>query len=144
MVEIFEGGSVLLVDDDRPIRELYRKVLVSAGIGCASAVDGAQALAKLENRRFDAVVMDLVMPDREGIETIIEVRARWPETFIIAISGGGCAGPRELLELAATVGADRTLAKPFTAGQLLAMLAGAPLLRPLVDKFSRRNAERAR
>jgi CheY-like chemotaxis protein len=66
------------------------------------------------------------MPNREGIETIIEIRKRWPEIFIVAMSGGGRIGPAEFLKLAETLGSHRTLAKPFTPAQLLAALADGP------------------
>ncbi len=63
------------------------------------------------------------MPDRDGVETILEVRKRWPETFIIAISGGGRIGAADFLKLAGMVGADRTQMKPFTPAMLLTTLA---------------------
>ena len=116
-------GSVLFVDDEQPIRDLFVRALVAAGIDAECAADGNKALAKLETRRFDALVIDIIMPDREGIETILEVRNRWPDTFIIAMSGGGRIGASDFLDLAVAVGAHRTLAKPFTPAKLLALLA---------------------
>ena len=90
------------------------------------AANGDQALAQLKQRRFAAVVIDIIMPEREGIETILEMRKHWPETFIIAMSGGGRIGPEDFLKLALMVGADRTLKKPFTPTQLIYALAGGP------------------
>jgi len=123
MIGVTRGGSVLVVDDEPLIRELFGTALIAAGMACDSASDGNGALIKLEQRLYDALVIDIIMPDREGVETIIEVRKRWPEMFIIAISGGGRVGPEDFLKLAKAVGADRTLTKPFTPSQLLATLA---------------------
>jgi DNA-binding response OmpR family regulator len=122
----------LFVDDEQPIRELFGRALAAAGIECEGAANGDKALAKLDTRRFDAVVIDIIMPDREGVETIINIRERWPDTFIIAVSGGGRIGANDFLKLAAMVGADRTLAKPFTPSQLLAVLAEGPPAEALV------------
>jgi DNA-binding response OmpR family regulator len=126
MAGVGKGGSVLFVDDERLIREIFGEALTAAGLDCSQAADGDQALAKLARRHFDAVVIDIIMPDREGIETIMQVRSRWPSTYIVAISGGGRVGPDEFLKLAAMVGADRTLKKPFTPTQLLEVLADGP------------------
>jgi DNA-binding response OmpR family regulator len=113
----------LFVDDEQPIRELFGRALLAAGIEFDGAADGNEALAKLEQRRYGALVIDIIMPDREGVETIMEVRKLWPETFIIAISGGGRIGAADFLKLAGMVGADRTQMKPFTPTMLLAALA---------------------
>jgi DNA-binding response OmpR family regulator len=123
---IVRGGSVLFVDDERPIRALFRRAFASLGIDFDDAADGNQALAKLEQRRFDAVVIDVIMPDRDGVETIQLIRERWPQTYIIAMSGGGRIGPDEFLKLAAEVGADRTLTKPFRPAHLVSLLADGP------------------
>jgi DNA-binding response OmpR family regulator len=119
--------SVLFVDDEQPIRELFGRALIAAGIGFDGAADGNKALGKLDHREYDAVVIDIIMPGREGVETIVEIRKQRPEIFIIAISGGGRIGPDDFLKLAKMVGADRTLTKPFTPAQLIATLAERPL-----------------
>jgi DNA-binding response OmpR family regulator len=117
------GNSILFVDDERSLRDLFERALTAQGIQFQAAADGNEALVKLEQQRFDAVVIDILMPDREGVETIVEIRKRRPETFIIAISGGGMLGSDEFLKLAMMVGADCTLTKPFTPTTLLATLA---------------------
>ena len=128
MAGVKRGGSVLFVDDEQPIRDLFGRALIAAGIECDGAADGNKALAKLDQRQYDAVVIDIIMPDREGVETIVEVRKRWPQSFIIAMSGGGRVGAADFLKLAKMVGADCTLTKPFTPAKLLAMLAEGPPL----------------
>jgi DNA-binding response OmpR family regulator len=126
LVGVIRGGSVLFVDDEQPIRDLFGRALMAAGIEVDCAADGNKALAKLKLRRYDAVVIDIIMPDREGVETIVEVRKQWPDTFIIAISGGGRIGADDFLQLAKMVGADCTLTKPFTPRALLALLELGP------------------
>jgi DNA-binding response OmpR family regulator len=115
--------SLLFVDDEQPIRDLFERALNSAGFEFDGAADGNQAIIKLELRRYDAVVIDIIMPDREGVETIVEIRRRWPETYIVAISGGGRIGGNGFLNMAKALGADRTLTKPFTPAKLLATLS---------------------
>ncbi len=129
MTGVVRGMSVLFVDDEQPIRELFGRALIAAGIEVDGAADGNKALAKLEHRGYDAIVIDIIMPDREGVETIVEIRRRWPDAFIIAISGGGQIGAQDFLKLAAAVGADSTLTKPFTPAKLLSTLAEGPPLR---------------
>jgi DNA-binding response OmpR family regulator len=113
----------LFVDDEQPIRALFERALIGAGFEFDGAADGNKAIAKLEQRRYDAVVIDMIMPDREGVETIVEIRKRWPETYIVAISGGGRIDASGFLDLAKALGADRTLTKPFTPAKLLATLS---------------------
>ncbi len=79
---------------------------------------------------YDTVVIDIIMPEREGVETIIEIRARRPNIKIIALSGGGRMGPDMFLNLASTFGAYELLKKPIKLADLLALLPphahGAP------------------
>ena len=126
MTGVVSGDSVLFVDDEAPVRILFRRAFAALGIDFEEAEDGNQALAKLERRRFDAVVIDIIMPGRDGVDTIQRIRERWPQTYIIAMSGGGRIGPDEFLKLAAAVGADRTLTKPFRLARLMALLADGP------------------
>ena len=113
----------MLVDDEQAIRDLFGRALIAAGVECDGSADGNQALAKLEKRQYGAVVIDIIMPDREGVETILEIRKRWPDMFVIGMSGGGRIGPEDFLKLAKMVGADVTLTKPFTPAILVAALA---------------------
>jgi DNA-binding response OmpR family regulator len=124
---VTKGGSVLVVDDELSLREMLERALTLAGIKVDAAEDGDKALAKLEANRYDAVITDIVMPDRDGVELIMKIRDRWPDTFIIAMSGGGRIGADKFLDLAKALGADRTLAKPFKPSQIISLLAsGAP------------------
>ncbi len=124
------GQKVLLIDDDI---ELLR--LVAAGFRAASAevevaIDGQAGLARFRTRPASLVVTDIIMPNREGIETIVALKRIRPGIKIIAISGGYRVGPQDFLELARHVGADGVLAKPFRIAELLrlaAELLGSPV-----------------
>ena len=107
---------ILVVDDDAAVRTLLCVILRNAGYTVAEAADGLQALAAVEDFKPHIVLMDLVMPEQEGIETIRALSQRHAELKIVAISGA-FAGP--LLEGTVYLGAHATLAKPITPGALL-------------------------
>jgi len=104
---------VLLVDDDDAIREMLELVLQRRGLLVVQARNGSEALRLYRDQEFDLVVTDLIMPEKEGIETILEIRAIKRPIRIIAISGGGRVDQSMHLHLAKSVGADRVVAKPF-------------------------------
>ncbi|HEY5550632.1 MAG TPA: response regulator [Opitutaceae bacterium] len=106
-------ARVLLVDDDDGIREMLDLVLQRNGLQVVQARDGNEALRLYKEQEFDLVITDLIMPDKEGIETILEIRAMKRPIRIMAISGGGRVDQSMHLHLAKSVGADRVLAKPF-------------------------------
>ena len=112
-------ARILVVDDEPSIRDLVALVLELDKHEVVTAGDGNSALAEIDKSDFDLVITDLVMPDREGIETIISLRKSRPQLKVIAMSGGGFGNAGDYLALAAGVGAARTLAKPFTNDQLL-------------------------
>jgi CheY-like chemotaxis protein len=109
---------VLFVDDEGDVREIARVQLRAAGFEVVTAASGVEALALFDARRFDVVVTDLFMPERDGIELIQDLRAREPGLPIVAISG---ASPHHLtaLEVAKELGADATLHKPYGADELV-------------------------
>ena len=117
-------GSVLVVDDDLALRELFSRVLGKAGFDVETACDGAAAIRELEGRDFGAVVTDIIMPEKEGVETLIEIKRRWPACRIVAVSGCGAAGFGGYLEMAAKLGADATLRKPVELRDLVGVVKG--------------------
>lgn len=126
-----ERRSVLVVDDDPLMREIVGEMLETAGYACRKAVDGVDAIARLVEAAADLVVLDVLMPNKEGIETLREIRERWPATRVIMISAGARVMPAgSLLKAASALGADATAAKPLTAATFLpivgAVMAGAP------------------
>lgn len=116
--------QVLVVDDEDMIRDIVKSVLSHAGYGVFDAANGREALEVLKERDFDLVITDILMPETEGIETIIEIRKANPHIKIVAVSGGGRANNLHPLEIAGKIGADITLSKPFEPDQLLAVVQG--------------------
>lgn len=106
-------ARILLIDDDYRILDLLRDVLLEAGHDCYCAGNGAIGFKALEELPFDLVVTDLIMPEAEGIETIMKIRKTGFHVPVLAISGGYLKVPGDLLNTAARLGADRTLNKPF-------------------------------
>ncbi len=111
-----------IVDDEALIRELFRRILETEGYEVTDSADGNAALALCRRRPPDLIIIDLIMPDKEGIETIIELKRDFPHMKIIAISGGGRITAREYLELAETFGANMTLSKPISRDELLTVV----------------------
>jgi DNA-binding NtrC family response regulator len=121
---------ILIIDDDLLICQLLRQALEKEGYTVSEAHEGKKGLAAHQARPADLVVTDLVMPGMEGIETIMEMKRRYPGMKIIAMSGGGIGKGVDYLAMARKFGAHRTIAKPFNIHQLVAtvgeVIAGAP------------------
>jgi DNA-binding response OmpR family regulator len=113
------GKRILVVDDEPGIRALASRALKMARCEAVTAGDGREALTLMEAHPFDLAIIDIVMPEKEGVETILEFKKRWPNCKIIAISGGGRLGPEMFLHLAEALGADVTIRKPLSFAQLV-------------------------
>jgi CheY-like chemotaxis protein len=111
--------TILIIEDDVEVREYLENVLARAGYQVQSAANGKLGVAKCADHTFDLVITDIIMPEKDGIETIIDLRRGRPELRVIAISGGGRAEPENYLHSARLLGADRTLRKPFTNEDIL-------------------------
>lgn len=111
-------ARILLIEDDDALRGVIAQSLANAGHEVLQANDGRQGIDMFHAGKFDLVLTDLVMPGKEGVETIIELRREQPGLKIIAMSGGM---PRSelYLELAGRLGAQKSLSKPFTTTELL-------------------------
>lgn len=112
-------AHVLLIDDDEMIRDTLRFALEEANFIVDIAIDGEDATNLFNERKPDIVVTDIIMPKKEGIETIIQFHRVAPEVPIIAISGGGRTKRLDFLEVAAKLGAKATLNKPFLPSELI-------------------------
>ena len=112
------AGSVLLVDDDPDFREMVRIAFLRAGYGVLEAENGLAALAVMADHAVDLVVTDIIMPEAEGIETIIAMRQLRPDVRIVAMSGGGPMNRESLLDMTVKLGATDSLAKPFDDDEL--------------------------
>lgn len=110
---------ILIIDDDQAVRALVQRALRADGYETRTAGDGDEGIRSYREAPADLVIVDLFMPAKEGIETIMELRQEFPDVKIIAMSGG-LHGRMNLLSAAGHLGAHRTLAKPFGAGELLA------------------------
>ena len=113
-------AKVLLVDDDPRIRALLTDMLSERGYHVAEAIDGNAGLEALGRETFDLVVLDILMPGREGLETIREIRKKWAALPVLAISGGSLYGGYDFLQMASDFGASDTMAKPFLDNEFIA------------------------
>ena len=113
-------ARALVIEDNAPFRTMLRLALAQLGHEVVEARHGKEGLALQRKAAVDFVITDLLMPEMEGIETIIALKRQAPKLKIIAISGGGKAPADDYLEIAARVGATCTLVKPFSAKALAA------------------------
>ncbi len=115
-------ARILVADDDDVLLSVVEEILIEAGHSVVTAVDGADAANKFRAEPFDLIITDIVMPNREGIETIVELRKSTPQTRIIAMSGG-THGSKTYLNLAKKLGAHLSLHKPFSRDELIRAVA---------------------
>ena len=115
--------KILLVDDDPLVRASLADVLSENGYEVSEADNGSGGLAALERDSFDCVVLDILMPEREGLETIRAIRKKWAALPVLAISGGDRTGWCDHLRMAAAFGANDTMAKPFVSSDLVSRVA---------------------
>jgi CheY-like chemotaxis protein len=104
---------IVMVDDDPTIQMIAAELLRDGNHAVVAAADGDEALQVLAAMDVDLVVMDMLMPNKDGIETIIEARKLYPDLRILAISSGGRIGVGDLLRMARLFGADETYVKPL-------------------------------
>lgn len=116
-------SNILIVDDDAQVRAVLRRILEREGHEVAEAADGREGAQRFRDWPPDLVLMDIFMPEQEGLETIRELRWDFPDVKIIAISGGGKSGRLEPLDAARKFGAAVTLKKPISRQELLAAVA---------------------
>jgi DNA-binding response OmpR family regulator len=113
---------VCVVDDDDLVRHTIALNLQAHGVETVEVDDGYQVSEVLSNRAVDALVVDMIMPGKDGVEVISEARKARPDMRIVAVSGGGRFGSNFYLNLAGHIGADACLAKPFSGEALMAAL----------------------
>jgi len=125
-------ATILVIDDEEMVRATLRLALEAAGHRILEASNGDEGLQLLDTHEIDLTITDIIMPEKEGIETIIEIRRRQPDARIIAISGGSRSQDIDFLRIAERLGAVHSLAKPFSPQMLLELVeaamagAGAP------------------
>ena len=116
-------ATILVVDDEPVLLRVLSAALRDARYTVTTANGASEALKLARNTSFDLVITDLIMPDKEGLEMIMDLRRLAPRTKIIAMSGGGRNSPEDYLVTARLLGVQCTLAKPFSKEELLAAVA---------------------
>lgn len=114
---------ILVIDDEELVRETLLVALETHGYDVFEAVDGEDGMRRFDECSPDLVITDLIMPKKDGLEVIAEIKERSPETRIIAISGGSRLSNTSPLDLAAELGADAVLKKPFSLQDILETVA---------------------
>lgn len=110
-------GNILVIDDEPNVRLLIRKMLESEGHTVIEASDGIEGVESYHKSPVDVIITDLIMPDKEGLETIHELKKEYPDIKIIAMSGTGNSDIH--LGTAKLLGATAVLTKPFKKESLL-------------------------
>ncbi len=120
---------ILVIEDDAPGRQLYKIVLERAGYEVMEAVNGKEGCKLYRQQPCKLIITDIFMPEKEGLETILELKKEFPDVKIIAVSGGSAVGHQsgllqadEALKVAKLAGAEQTLQKPVDIHQLVAIV----------------------
>jgi len=124
-------AKILVIDDEDRLRRMMRRILAAAGHDVIEAGNGAEGLKQFAAVNPDIVITDILMPEKEGIETIKDLRRANGAVWIIAISGGGSSQNMMFLDFAKALGADTALAKPFRAEELIAAVDRRPDAAPV-------------
>ncbi len=112
-------ARILVIDDDDQVREMLRQMMEHAGHEAVVAPDGEIGMRMYREKPTDIIVTDIIMPEKDGWEAIVELRKEFPDARIIAISGGARLGPYSYLAIAKRFGAQRVFAKPIEKAELL-------------------------
>ena len=113
-------NSVLVIDDDPVFCAVVQRILEGEGYSVCSAGDAQTGISRFGELNPDLVIVDILMPGKEGMATILELREADPDARILAITGGGSFAAGEVLRIAELLGADNSLKKPFEPAALLA------------------------
>jgi CheY-like chemotaxis protein len=110
---------ILIIDDEAQIRSMIRLILERDGYAVTEAPDGVEGIRHFREAPADLIITDLIMPNKDGIGMIIELKKEFPAVRIIAMSGGGLNRPEGYLRGAQKLGAAYTLSKPINRHELL-------------------------
>jgi DNA-binding response OmpR family regulator len=113
-------ARILIIDDDEQVLTMLQQLLEREGYEVITAPDGKAGMRLFREEGADLIITDILMPEKDGLETIIELRKDYPDVRIMAISGGGEIEPRFYLHFANEFGALSILTKPFEREELLA------------------------
>jgi DNA-binding NtrC family response regulator len=115
-------ARILIVDDDPDICFVLTRLLERHGHEASAVLNARKALDSLESSPFDIAIIDIIMPDMDGIELIMKIRLNYPQLKVIAISGGGVIPADEYLRMAKLLKVRRTFQKPIKAAELVAAI----------------------
>ncbi len=115
-------AKILIIDDDQMVSATIELLLLKAGHTVTLAGNGNLGVASFKESPADLIITDIIMPEKEGIETIQEIRALSAKVPIIAISGGGRTKNYDFLRMANKLGANEVLKKPFANDELLSLV----------------------
>lgn len=115
-------GRVLVVDDDEAVRSSIRLTLETLGYEVDEASDGEEGVSLQKSSPFDIAIIDMMMPNKDGLEMIRELKSMFPDLGILAMSGASIFAKINYLEAAKAFGASVTLKKPFEGDDLIAAL----------------------
>jgi len=110
---------ILVIDDEAQIRDMLGQMLTREGYEVIHASNGKEGMKICREQKIDLIITDIIMPEKDGIEMILEIRLHLPHLKVIAISGGGRLGPDGYLEMAKKLGAQRAFFKPFNRKEIL-------------------------
>jgi DNA-binding NtrC family response regulator len=121
-----DAKTVLLADDDKLVLASFRYAFDRKGYRVLLAENGNVALQHLESGPVDIVFLDILMPQKEGLETLLEMRQRFPAVPVYVMSGGGVRNTHDFLAVAEKFGATGILRKPVTPAVLIELIEGLP------------------
>lgn len=111
--------KILVIDDEEMMLDMMQQTLQRAGYAVSTATDGMEGMEIFQNEQIDLIITDIFMPRKEGISVVYDLREKHPDAKIVAVSGGGRLNSKDYLGYAEKLGADRTLAKPFSKSEIL-------------------------
>ena len=112
-------ATILIVDDEALVCETLQAVMTQNGYHALTAADGVEAIEIVRKKHVDLVIADIVMPEKDGLEVILELKSIRPDLNVIAISGGSRIGSFDFLGAADRLGACRSFYKPLDNDVLL-------------------------
>jgi len=118
-------ATILVIDDDPQICDLLQQVLEKEGHAVHTALNGIEGISLYRQHHPELILLDILMPEKEGLETILDLRREFPNVMTIAMSGGSERAKINLLELAQRLGAQYQLTKPFQLQTVIELVNAA-------------------
>ncbi|ETR71127.1 MAG: response regulator receiver protein [Candidatus Magnetoglobus multicellularis str. Araruama] len=111
--------TIVIADDDNHLRSMLKQIIETEDYNVIEAMNGQQAIDFVKKHPVDLVITDLIMPTKEGIETINELKHLNPDLPIFAMSGGSLTNAKVNLKIALNLGVSKTFLKPFDVNEML-------------------------